>query len=139
MESNLKIYLAEDDEDDALFFRQAFQKTVPQGQIKVYANGEELMKEIRSGESVPAYIFLDINMPMMNGIDTLVNLKASPQTALIPTFMFSSSDYTVNIQRAYQLGATSYFTKPQKNTDIVRMAETFKAYWDSVTKLPVEK
>jgi CheY-like chemotaxis protein len=136
VESNLKIYLAEDDADDAWIFQEAFKKYFPDIQINAYNNGEELLNAVQADETPPTYIFLDINMPVLDGFDTLVKLKANRQAALIPTFMFSSSEYEIDIQRSYKLGATSYFMKPLKYSDFLAMAEAFKAYWNYVIVVP---
>ena len=134
MKSTPKIYLAEDDDDDALFFQDAFKKCYPDSQITVYPNGAELLKAVFDCETPPAYIFLDINMPVLNGLETLASLKANHQTSRIPTFVLSSADGPVTIRECYQLGATSYFTKPERYAEIITLAESFKAYWRYVIK-----
>ena len=135
MNSTPEIYIAEDDDDDALIFQEVFKICYPDSRITVYPNGEQLLKAVFDSQTPPAYIFLDINMPLLNGLETLVYLKANRQTAHIPTFMFSGTDCPKNIRQSYQLGASSYFTKPEKYSEIITMAETFKAYWNYVIKL----
>ncbi|MGM9510165.1 response regulator [Larkinella sp. GY13] len=130
MKCNLKIYLADDDQDDVWIFQEAFKKYYPNIQIEVYEDGEKLLDAIHVDETPPTFIFLDINMPVMDGFDALTKLKASPPISSIPTFMFSSSEYGNHIQRSYQLGATSYFKKPTNYSEYLKMVEIFKAYWE---------
>ncbi|WP_128548272.1 response regulator [Larkinella soli] len=132
----VQIYLAEDDEDDALLFRMTLKQFYPEGQVLVFDDGEALLLALESAAVPPTFIFLDINMPRLNGLETLEILRANPRTAAIPTFVFSSSNYDADIQRAYELGATSYFVKPHKISRMVQMFEQFSIYWNQFVTHP---
>ncbi|WP_128548273.1 response regulator [Larkinella soli] len=130
MDTLKRIYLAEDDGDDAGFFTLAFKMCFPGCEIRVFENGGDLLKEIRSGEVLPTFIFLDVNMPIKNGIDTLSELKETRRLATVPTFLISGTEDEKTINTAYKLGASSYFVKPETFAGLVSFAESFKAYWN---------
>ncbi|WP_128548393.1 response regulator [Larkinella soli] len=130
MEVPLQIYLAEDDEDDAFLFQIMIKEHFPDSRISVFVNGKELMEALRSEGVAPTFIFLDINMPVMNGIEALTAIRSSPATRTIPTFILSSSDFGRDVEQSYLSGANAYFVKPNQLADFSRMIDNFKSYWN---------
>jgi CheY-like chemotaxis protein len=74
-------------------------------------DGPEALTLLEEGY-IPSIIFLDINMPGMNGWQCLTKLKANEQFKAIPVVMYSTSSYQHEIEKAFQLGALAFFTKP---------------------------
>lgn len=106
------IYLAEDDEDDIFFFQYAIEKLMPACNLKIAQNGLQLIDLIRNSQTSPDLMFIDINMPMVDGFETLSRLKSMPGYKQVPTIVYSTSRRDEDVIRAYKVGASAYLVKP---------------------------
>lgn len=109
-----KIFLlADDDTDDTELFCEALEQVDPSIICYCAADGKKLL-EILDNESLkkPQLIFLDINMPGMNGWECLKRLKDSEAYRQIPVLMYSTSAHQREADRALDMGALCFFTKP---------------------------
>lgn len=106
-----RILLVEDDIDDQYFFREALSLLSPALSCQIAENGVEALKLLKE---LPRFdiIFMDINMPKMNGIECLQVLKSNDSYKNIPVVILSTSSDQAYIERCKILGATYYFTKP---------------------------
>lgn len=84
----------------------------------------------------PDLILLDLNMPRLNGLETLQKLKSDPRLNSIPVLMMTISADPEDIRRCYQAGASSFITKPVNHDDLIRIFGLFKQYWFDVVTLP---
>jgi CheY-like chemotaxis protein len=108
-----KFALADDDADDAELFAEALAAINPGIVCEHAPNGRVLLDNIRSQKSqLPDIIFLDINMPEMNGWDSLSELKKHSKLKDIPVVMYSTSSTFRDVQAAKNLGANFFYTKP---------------------------
>jgi CheY-like chemotaxis protein len=108
-----KFALADDDADDAEIFAEALAAVNPGILCEYASNGKILLDKIRHRKSdLPDIIFLDINMPEMNGWDSLTELKKHSSLKDIPVVMYSTSSTHRDIQAAKKLGANFFYTKP---------------------------
>jgi CheY-like chemotaxis protein len=107
------ILLADDDADDVMLFKEALSEIDSSITCYTAENGEEALKLI-SGLLIdkPDVIFLDINMPLMNGWQFLSELKRDPFLEHIPVVMYSTSSYKSDIDKSFMLGAICFFVKP---------------------------
>jgi CheY-like chemotaxis protein len=107
------ILLADDDADDAEMFALVLAEVDPGVVLHHVTNGEEVF-DLLKGHSAPSpdVIFLDLNMPRMNGWQCLERLKADPVTKHIPVFIYTTSSHTRDKQTASAHGATAFITKP---------------------------
>ena len=111
---SLRIFLADDDDDDRFLFRDALYEISPTHQLVVANNGKEMMETLESEiPPLPQYLFLDINMPLKNGLDCLQDIKNIPILQPIPVIMFSTSTHEGHVKRAKELGAYRYVRKPK--------------------------
>lgn len=111
MQSSIeKIFLIDDDEDDAIVFRMALKEIDP-GLVLYYKNSCHNITEAIAGIQ-PNLIFLDINMPRINGIDCLETIKESTGLFAVPVIIYSSSELPGDLVAAYEKGAVLYFRKP---------------------------
>jgi CheY-like chemotaxis protein len=114
----LIIVLAEDDEGHAELIRLNLERGGVINEIVHLADGQEAMDYIRcEGKYTERphnglIVLLDINMPRLDGIETLRQLKADPITAKIPVIMLTTTDDPREIERCYALGCNVYITKP---------------------------
>jgi DNA-binding NarL/FixJ family response regulator len=107
----VRIYLAEDDEDDVLLFAQVLEDSETSFLLSKASNGSDLIRDVQTNiAQVPDFIFLDMNMPKKNGFDTLQELRhlLPPATQM---FMLSTVSDAESVQRALQLGANGYISK----------------------------
>lgn len=106
--------LVDDDADDATLFCETLTRTVPGTKCLTAENGLELFQFLSTqyGDR-PDVIFLDINMPVMNGWECLIKLKGDSSYNSIPIIMYSTSSAKRDIDMAYSLGAMAFLTKPE--------------------------
>jgi CheY-like chemotaxis protein len=119
--------IIDDDADDRFFFKDAVKKI--QSSVKfMEANGCEAgIALLRTAEHLPHFIFLDINMPRMDGSECLKQLKADARLKHIPVIMYSTSFCEASINEFHQLGASNYLNKPTDlNTLPEQILETIK-------------
>lgn len=106
------IYLADDDCEDVEFFKDALNEIASDFLLTISSNGQELLDTLHRCSLLPDIIFIDINMPIMDGFEALSLLKTNHALNSIPTVIYSTSSNSNHITRAYELGASSYFKKP---------------------------
>jgi CheY-like chemotaxis protein len=135
--------MADDDNDDCLLVKMAFEESRMQGELRFVEDGEALLDYLyRRGQFAeaepprPWLIFLDLNMPRKDGREVLRALKADPLLRTIPVIILSTSDEPEDIRTSYELGASSYITKPGDFNELVQMMETIAKYWFSTVQLP---
>ncbi|HWA36082.1 MAG TPA: response regulator, partial [Cyclobacteriaceae bacterium] len=108
----LRILVIDDDGDDIYFFIKAVDMIDPNIKLHTAIDGEAGLKLVRSMERLPDFIFLDVNMPRMNGTQCLKALKADAKLSHIPVFIMSTSRTADEMQEMRQLGCAAYFEKP---------------------------
>ncbi len=106
------ILLAEDDKDDRELFSEALAKINPDTIVHFAENGNEALLKLEEMPIKPDLIFLDINMPVMNGWQCLKVLKADERFMHIHVIVYSSSSHHREKNIAIEMGALLFFTKP---------------------------
>jgi CheY-like chemotaxis protein len=111
MKSFKNILIAEDDDDDYQFLAEALEQINSGFTVKKATNGLQVMGYLNSLER-PDIVFLDLNMPIKNGIATLQLIKAIPEFSAIPVVIYSTSNHHKAIDEAYKNEAHFYMVKP---------------------------
>jgi CheY-like chemotaxis protein len=111
------VLLIDDDTDDQLFFTEVLEEIDPAIVCSVANNGPEGFDLLRSG-TLPEIIFLDLNMPYMNGFDFLKIFHEEPDWSGIPVVLFTTSSHQADRERAFQLGAQAFLTKPHTVSEL---------------------
>ncbi|CAG5000729.1 Response regulator rcp1 [Dyadobacter sp. CECT 9275] len=106
------ILLVDDDSDDQELFEDALNMVAEGIILKTAENGIEALKYLQMPAELPELVFLDLNMPLMNGYDCLKELKASEPTRHIPVIIFSTSVMEETVNAVYESGASLYAVKP---------------------------
>lgn len=140
----ITILMAEDDEDDRLLTEQAFAECKLQNSLVFVEDGEQLLDYLhRRGEYTdparsprPGLILLDLNMPRKDGRQALVEIKADPSLRRIPVVILTTSKAEEDILRSYNLGASSYITKPVTFSSLVEILKALDRYWFQIVNLP---
>lgn len=140
----IKVLMADDDPDDYYLVRDAFELTNFPADLYLVSDGEELMdclfcrgKFVNNGNlSNPALILLDLNMPRKDGWEVLSEIKATESLRRIPVIIFTTSSEEEDIARSYELGASSYITKPSTFESLIGLIEVLRRYWTQTVTLP---
>ena len=111
------ILLIDDDHDDRYFFNLALSRLDPLSKFEHFDNGESALKRLGTAP-LPDCIFLDYNMPRMNGMQVLEKIKTNKNTRHIPVVMYSTSNQGKYMEEAKELGAVSYIIKPYLVEDL---------------------
>ncbi|MBK9256966.1 MAG: response regulator [Saprospiraceae bacterium] len=107
------ILLADDDEGDTLLFKEAFSELKIKSIVHTTNNGVELMKYLSVPDiRLPDVIFLDLNMPMKNGLECLIEIKNNDMLKDISIAIYSTSENEKDIEDTFINGANVYITKP---------------------------
>ncbi len=109
----IHIILADDDEDDRMFFTDAFEELKINTKVQTFINGLELMVYLNDEAAVlPQVLFLDLNMPLKNGIDCLLEIKQNERFKDIAIAIYSTSSSEEHIEETFVNGANIYIKKP---------------------------
>ena len=109
----------DDDGDDREFFGDAIKAVDPQIPCVLFQNGEELLYYLKETESLPDYIFIDINMPKMNGYECAREIKSHYVSTEMQIVMYSTAFNPVDIEKFDQEGL-KYIVKQNTLTDLVQ-------------------
>lgn len=112
----IHIFFSDDDPEDVEFFKQALLEISPSVKITVARDGLELLEFLQF--VIPDMIFLDLNMPRMNGMDCLRAIRSKGEYRDIPIIIYSTSSEARQIDEAYKSGATRFIQKPMKYEEI---------------------
>ena len=113
MKSNKTVFVADDDPDDRSFISEAIHEEDTSIEIIEAEDGAELLDIIKQEDvPEPSLIVVDMNMPKMNGLETINAIKADPELSVIPAVMVSTSSDPALSRKAFQLGIADFFVKP---------------------------
>ena len=137
MEKSLNILLVEDDQVDVMNVKRAFERNKIANPLFVAGDGIEGLKLLRSGK-IPRerrLILLDLNMPRMNGIEFLRELRADAELHLTPVVVLTTSDDERDKINAYDLNVAGYLLKPVTFVNFVEAMAALNKYW-TLVELP---
>ncbi len=135
------ILLVDDDEGDVLLTQKALKKGKIANSLCVARDGVEALQFLRQeGEFKdaprPDMILLDLNMPRMDGRETLSEIKKDPELRTIPVIVLTTSDADQDIVKSYDLQASCYVTKPVDLEQFTQVVQTLQEFWLCVVKFP---
>lgn len=138
---SITILLADDDADDRLLVREAFEESHLLNTLETVEDGEELMnylnqKGVYAGKPLPNLILLDLNMPRKNGMEALEEIKADMNLRRIPIVILTTSKAEEDIIRTYDLGVNSFVVKPVTFESLVELVKDLGKYWFQIVELP---
>jgi CheY-like chemotaxis protein len=133
----LNILLVEDDEVDVMTVKRAFRNNHITNPLFVAADGIEALEKLRSSE-VPKgrrLVLLDLNMPRMNGIEFLQELREDPELAPTPVVVLTTSNDDQDKVKAYNMNVAGYLLKPVTFQNFCDVMVALNKYW-SLVELP---
>ena len=120
----LQILLADDDEGDRLLFTEAFKEMKTKTIVHTVTNGIELMKWLNEKDTIlPRLIFLDLNMPIKNGLQCLKEIRSDERLKNISVAIYSTSNHQKDIEETFYNGANIYITKPSDFNTLKQVLE----------------
>lgn len=131
MIASSQIIFVDDDEEDHLIMFEYFKDFGKDKHIKFIKNGQEALhylEEIPDDSPLPKLIVLDLNMPILNGTQTLLQIKKNKRYKDIPVLIFSTSENENEKRKCLSLGADEYLVKPTTYMDGLKMVEKFTSY-----------
>jgi CheY-like chemotaxis protein len=124
------ILLVEDDQVDAMTVRRALNELHVTNQLDHMENGEDALRYLRDpNQNLPCIILLDLNMPIMNGIEFLQSVKADTNLKRLPVVVLTTSDEQKDKVETFELGVAGYMRKPVEYQQFVEIMRTIDAYW----------
>lgn len=137
MDGTQWICVVDDQADLRFILRKLFSLSFPQYPLRLFENGQVLLDELTHQSSLPSLILLDFHMPVLNGYQTLLQLKQHPVYQLIPVVVMSAEASPAEIKACYQAGANSFLRKPMNFQSQLEMIAQVGQYWMQ-TNLPTE-
>jgi two-component system response regulator len=125
MDREIRIVLVEDDIEDAAFTKRVLKHNKLNKDLVVATTGKKAMQALHdmSEGNLPQLILLDINLPDISGIDLLTRIKEDKGLCSIPVVILTGSNEDQDIQKSYDLGASSYLVKPISNNAMMLVIE----------------
>lgn len=141
-EQQLAILIADDNPGDRTLIETAFKESGIKHRLYFAEDGQELINYMNESHVYSDVnkshwlVVLDLKMPRLNGMDTLKIIKGDRRFKQIPVVVLTSSGLDKDINDSYQLGANSFFTKPNDYKGFLELAKLLKKYWLQNAALP---
>ncbi|WBL26379.1 response regulator [Zunongwangia sp. HGR-M22] len=129
MKNKLTILFIEDDMIEVMKLNRTVSSLSLPHHIIEAKNGEEALQILNQKDRLPDIIFLDLNMPKMNGIEFLKILKADDVLKYIPTIILTTSSNRRDLLECYKIGIAGYIIKPLRYEDYVSKLNSALDYW----------
>ena len=127
----ITILMADDDPDDRELFMEALRTIDSDCDCITAADGKEALSKLNNGlPQLPDFIFLDLNMPRINGRECLAAIKKSPRLNKIPVIIYSTSAEKKDMDETIQSGAAYFLQKPNRFEELSRaLANIISRKW----------
>lgn len=141
---SVTVLMADDDQEDRMLAYDALKESGLEDRIRFVCDGEELIDYLlRRGQYAdpaksprPNLILLDLNMPRKDGREALHEIRKHDELKQIPIVVFTTSTAEEDIWKTYDLGVSSYVSKPRTFTGLVQLMKALCHYWLEVVLLP---
>jgi CheY-like chemotaxis protein len=135
--------LAEDDANTALLIEAILKEAGAPLRIERVANGEAALEFLRRRgafdgreEKNPAVLLMDLEMPRMDGLELLREVKSDPQLKLLPVVVMAGTFSAAKIQRCYELGANALVVKPSNFAEFAEFVRILTVFWLTMNQSP---
>jgi two-component system, response regulator len=142
----VNILIADDDQDDCLMTREAFRECRIANRLHFVHDGEALLDYLKRRPPyddeqrfpMPGLILLDLNMPLKDGREALMEIKADAALRVIPVVILTTSSAEEDVLRSYDIGVNSFITKPVSYSGLLEVIRALGRYWLDIVELPLE-
>ena len=137
----VQILLVEDNEGDIYLTKEAMEESKISNSLSVLKNGSDVMdflqkKKQFSEVETPDLILLDINLPKKNGLEVLLEIKASEEFKMIPVIMLTTSSSEEDIAESYRRHVNCFITKPVDGDSFLKVVAATENFWMQIVTLP---
>ncbi len=130
MDVTTEVLLVEDSEDDVYFMQRAWADNEIPNPLKVVKNGRECLDWLETPQSRKlGLILMDINMPVMNGIECLRHIRKNAAFEHLPVVMLSGNQLSKTVTQTYRIGCNSFIEKPQDYVELQQTVNLIHRYW----------
>lgn len=135
------ILLVEDNPGDVRLTEEAFTDASINNDLHVVRDGQEALDflfQVRDYESAPRpdLILLDLNLPKVDGMEVLEDVKSDPNLRRIPVIILTGSEAEEDIVESYENHSNAYLTKPIDPDEFVTLVQSFEQFWLTLVELP---
>jgi CheY-like chemotaxis protein len=130
------VWVVDDDEDDRLIIQSAFKDIDRPISVLTFTDGDQVLPKLVNCDQLPQLILLDINMARLNGFETLLQLRSTPEFSHLSVVMLTTSSEASDRQQSLALGASQCLTKPTSYRQLVALISKLTEQWDSAIVEP---
>lgn len=136
----VEVLLVEDDPGDVILTQEGLRASKLHINLHVVDNGEKALAFLHREPPYedaprPGLIILDLNLPRVNGMEVLKEIKTSESLQTIPTVILTTSRAEEDVVRSYKLGANCYVSKPLNLDEFVKVVGSIEAFWFTVVEI----
>ena len=128
------VLLVDDDAVDVMTVKRAFREMGVISQLVVKGDGEEALEYLKSTPVLPRVILLDLNMPRMNGLEFLQEIKSDEAFSAIPVIVLSTSGENNDVSACFRNSVVAYIVKQHSQDEFVRELRIYNTYWITDTQ-----
>ena len=138
-----RIWIADDDFEDFQLIKKTFQENKQNVLLSHVEDGQYLIDILKAQSKnnkfgdLPNLILLDLNMPRKDGLEVLKEIKENKILCKIPIIIFTTSKTPKDIEKAYELGASCYVSKPQTGDEWINTLGNLGRFWIECVKVAI--
>jgi len=139
MRRKAHIMLVEDNISDQVMVERALEDGKIACELTILSNGKKALESLRAMvllDTFPDLILMDINMPVMDGKQTLQEIRADADLKHLPVVMLTTSNRDKDILESYRLGVNAYLTKPVLDSEFIKTIQQLENFWFELVVLP---
>lgn len=133
----VRILLVEDNPDDVLFLRRAFDKAGLSAELFVAEDGQRAVDRLSDGSPPPTHLLLDLKLPKRSGLEVLAWIRSQDRWRSLPVIVLTSSEVKSDADRTRELGIDDFLVKPLRAKDLDVTVSEIAARWRLAPRAPV--
>ena len=135
------LLIIDDDHDDIFLMKETLESVKLKINVFAVNDGEEALSFLRKeppfeDKPTPDLIFLDLNMPKVDGKTVLGQVKKDPVLKSIPVVILTTSEDSLEIKQCYDMGANCYATKPVNMAEFEKVIKQIEEFWFTIVRIP---
>jgi len=139
MRRKAHIMLVEDNHSDQVMVERALEDGKIACDLTILPNGQKALESLRDmllSDSLPDLVLMDINMPVMDGKQTLQEIRSDLELKHLPVVMLTTSNREKDVIESYRLGVNAYLTKPVLDSEFIKTIQQLENFWFELVVLP---
>ncbi len=137
--NKINILLADDDNEDRELFAEALEESGLDYNLKTFENGKQLVDYLNDPEEIPNLLFLDLNMPLLSGLESLKIIRANTALDKMPVAIYSTSSSENDKNSTFESGANIYISKPSDFSQLKKMLKQVVLMRDDLSNTEIDK